>query len=327
MGTHLLKPPCWRTDPLLSPRRYLSIPSPVSAGATLRPPRLRFRARPSSEENPGERGPHAMQPRRGGGIRSSIRTGILSTLALAALLGCGPVKISTPYAEVPQLTPPKLPLLLLKSLDAHGPEREGSLQTTQIYLPGTTHVNQIGHTAWVSTTPGQTASLPTSYVFGQSGIDALDRVVRAYLDAVPSVGKQVLDGHEQVLLDLDEQQLARACQRAGVQRAVVMQIHRLEFTSDAGIDQFSWALLGALTLGLAMPFVALERWHGALSLTARLYLFEVGKGLTRQRRYQREHRAQGCCLPGWASVVHGVLPWALSHLASDLTQTILQLAS
>lgn len=253
---------------------------------------------------------------------------LLSFIAVMILcVGCGPIKISVPYGEVPHVSPPKEPVLLLKSLDARGVEQEGSLRTTDVQLPGTTSVTFSGSAAWVTTSPGQTVSLPTSYQFGQAGIEMMDKIIRVYVDAAPGLGKQVVDGHDRVLLGLDETQVLRACQSAGVRRAIVMQVHRLEFSSDAAVDRFSWALLGGLTLGLAMPFVALERWHGGVALKATLYLYEVGKGFTRQSRYEQEHATQGCCLPGWPAVLKGVLPWAASHLGAELTQAIVKLAS
>ena len=252
---------------------------------------------------------------------------LAALVAIILLVGCGPIKINVPFGEVPHVIPPKEPVLLLKSLDARGLEQEGSMRTTDVHLPGTTSVTLTGRTAWVTTTPSQTVSLPTSYQFGQAGIDMVDKIVRVYVDAAPGLGKQVLDGSSRVLLALDEAQVLRACQNANVRRAIVMQVHRLEFSSDAAVDQFSWALLGGVTLGLAMPFVALKRWHGSVAMKATLYLYEVGKGFTRQSRYDQAHATQGCCLPGWSAVLEGVLPWAISHLGAELTQAIAKLAS
>ena len=179
----------------------------------------------------------------------------------------------------------------------------------------------------VRTSAGDETGISVTEQFGQAGIDMLDKVVRIYVDATPGLAKQVLDGRDRVLLGLDEAQVLRACQSTNVRRAIVIQVHKLEFSSDAAVDRFSWALLGGITLGLAMPFVALERWHGGVALKATLYLYEVGKGFTRQTRYDQEHATHGCCLPGWPAVLEGVLPWAASHLGSELTQAVARLAS
>lgn len=253
-------------------------------------------------------------------------------LALVVLLAAGcskPVPIRASYGQLGRVAPLEESLLLMPFVDGRG-QVQGRSDGYRVDLPDTmtTSYDTIGDTTYVRRTyhDGGTADITTSYTFGTAELAALRTELVMDLGRTPGVGERVLDGQSLGGDPLDPAVLDRNTREAGVRRALVVEVEQLHIRSDAQSDWLGWAYLLGGTLGLASPFIPLERWNATLEFEAELHLYERGRGMVARERIDQSYHTDGPGLPGWRSVMNGAVPWAFSHASADIAEAGLRLA-
>ncbi len=243
------------------------------------------------------------------------------SLLLVAASGCTkPVPIRSPYGQVPAVEPLE-PMVMLTIRDMRGRRVSSSAQTTTVDLPDTSSTTY-GHTTYATTTYGTNEiTVTTGNILGTDFVEDLDAQIANFTGRSGAFGQvQIVDVDS--LVAVDDQNLERLADQLGVDRVAIVELTSYSFESDADAKGYLWATLGGLTLGLALPFIPLERWNAAVHLTGDVYLWEAGRGLVSRVPLDLDYYQRGPGIPSYRRVLSGVSTWADTMIAEEILDAV-----
>ncbi len=246
------------------------------------------------------------------------------SLLLVAGGGCTkPVPIRSPYGQVPTVEPLE-PMVMLTIRDTRGRRVNSSSQATTVDLPDTssTTYSTYGHTTYASTTYSTNEiTITTGSTLGTDFVEDLNEQI-AYFMGRSEAFSQVRVVDVDSLVAVDDHNLERLADDLGVNRVAIVELASYSFESDADAKGYLWAYLGGLTLGLALPFIPLERWNAEVHLTGDVYVWEAGRGLVSRVPLDLDYYQRGPGVPSYRRVLSGVSTWADTMIAEEILDAV-----
>ncbi len=249
-------------------------------------------------------------------------------LLLAVTVGCAkPVKIRSSYAHAPTVEPLE-PMVMLTIRDLRGRRVESAAQTTTIDLPDSsnTTVSTYGNTTYATTTyDDNEITVTTGNTLGTSFVEDLDEQIGRFMGQSRAFDEvTVVDVGTLVAMDYDS--LARLADRHGVDRIAIVELDSYTFETDTDAKASLWAYLGGLTLGLALPFMPLEKWNAEIHLTGDVYIWETDQGIVARQPLDLDYYQRGPGIPGYRRVLSGVSIWADTKIGHDVLKAVAKAA-
>ncbi len=245
--------------------------------------------------------------------------------AVTLATGCGPVQVKAAWGQ-PMEGNHLADLAVINIHDLRGQQVDASLSTSVIDMPDRieTTANSYGGTTYATSTYyNNDVEVAAGQYMGTDEVQAVRYELAKFLrEGGAGAAPALIDPN--TVVSYDDHGFARLAHDERVNYVAIVEVSDYQMSTDAGRDSLAWAYVGAGTLGLAAPFIPLERWNARTVFTGNVYIWKDGEGLVARQPLNLKFSARGPGVPGYKRVASGVGKWADSKIAEAVQQALVE---